>query len=137
MVNKIIVIGNVGRDAEMRYTRSGPPVTNFSLAVNRTYTKDGNRVEEVEWFTIEAWNKLAEISAQFVQKGRKVFVEGRFHLETWTGNDGKERARSKITAQDIRMLDRSADDGNGGSRESVGASEGGNGNRPSDDDLPF
>jgi len=130
-LNKIMVIGNVGRDAEMRYAPSGSAVTTFSVATNRTYTRDGEKKEETEWFTVEAWNRLAELTNQFVVKGRKVYVEGRFHLDTWTGNDGQQRSRAKIVATDFQLLDQPG----GAMREEVGVTAQDGSVEP--EDLPF
>ena len=81
--NKIMVIGNLGRDPEMRYTPQGTPVTSFSIATNRVYTdSNGERQQETEWFTIIAWRQLAELCNQYLSKGRRAFVEGRLHSRT-------------------------------------------------------
>ena len=89
-LNKILVIGNVGTDPEMRYTPNGNPVTSFRLATNRRYTtSEGEQREETEWFTITAWNKLAEQCNQYVTKGMKIYAEGRLKSDSWTGNDGQ------------------------------------------------
>ncbi len=106
-LNKIMVIGNLGTDPEMRYTPNGNPVTSFRLATNRTYTpSDGERREETEWFTVEAWNQLAELCNQYLQKGRRVFAEGRLKSDTWTGTDEQPRFRNKIIANQVLFLDR-------------------------------
>ena len=106
-MNKLLAIGNVGTDPEMRYTPNGNPVTSFRLATNRRYTTaEGEQREETEWFTVSAWNKLAETCNQYVTKGMRVYVEGRLKSDTWTGNDGQTRFRLEITANDVRFLDR-------------------------------
>ena len=116
-LNKMIVIGNVGSDPEMRYTPNGNPVTSFRLATNRRYTtSDGEQHEETEWFTITAWNKLAEQVNQFVTKGMRVYADGRLKSDSWTGNDGQVRFRNEITANQVLFLDRApaaAADGEG------------------------
>ncbi len=107
-LNKILVIGNVGTDPEMRYTPSGTAVTEFRLAVNRRFnTRDGQQQEETEWFTIIAWDRLADQVNQYLTKGRRAFVEGRFHSRTWQGNDGQTRVANEIVAQQVLFLDRS------------------------------
>ncbi len=107
MLNKMLVIGNVGRDPEMRYTPNGSAVTSFSIATGRSYTtRDGERHEETEWFTVKAWNRLAETCNQFVVKGMKVYVEGRLKSDSWVGNDGQTRFRNEIIAQQVTFLDR-------------------------------
>jgi single-strand DNA-binding protein len=106
-LNKILVIGNVGTDPEMRYTPNGNPVTSFRLATNRRYTtSEGEQREETEWFTITAWNRLAERCNQYVTKGMKIYAEGRLKSDSWTGNDGQMRFRNEIVANEVRFLDR-------------------------------
>ena len=101
-MNKILVIGNVGSDPEMRYTPNGTAVTSFSLATNRVYTTaSGERKEETEWFTVNAWGREAENSNQYVTKGMKIYAEGRLKTDTWTGNDGQNRFRLQINADRI------------------------------------
>ena len=108
-VNKIIVIGNLGKDPEMRFTPNGNPVTSFSVATNRGYTTSaGERREETEWFNVVTWNKLAEQCNQFLTKGRLVYVEGRFHMRAWEGQDGQKHYQSEIIANSVRFLDRQA-----------------------------
>ncbi len=108
-VNKIIVIGNLGSEPEMRFTPNGRPVTSFSVATNWRYTtSEGERREETEWFTVVAWGRLAEQCNQFLTKGRLVYVEGRLRLHTWEGQDGQRRARNEIVADRVKFLDRQA-----------------------------
>ncbi len=103
---KAMIIGNLGRDPEMRYTPTGKPVTSFSVAVNRVYnTAEGERKEETEWFRISAWNKLAETCSQYLRKGSKVYVEGRLRTRTWEGQDGQKRLELEIVASDMIILD--------------------------------
>ena len=111
-LNKILVIGNVGTDPDMRYTPNGNPVTSFRLATNRTYTSSsGERREDTEWFTIVSWNQLAEQCNQYLTKGRRVYAEGRLKSDTWTGNDGQVRFRNEIVAERVLFLDRGAQAG--------------------------
>ena len=106
MLNKIMVIGNLGSDPEMRYTPNGIPVTSFSLATSRKYnTQDGERREETEWFRVVAWNRLAEQCNQYLTKGRRVYAEGRLKSDTWVGNDGQTRFRNEISAFTVLFLD--------------------------------
>ena len=136
-LNKMLIIGNVGSDPEMRYTPNGNPVTTFSVATNRRYTtSEGEQREETEWFRVSAWNKLAETCNQYVTKGMKVYVEGRLKSSPWVGNDGQPRAGNEITANDVRFLDRrTAEDGEGGGEDTAGAPAG----APAGDveDLPW
>ena len=108
-VNKIIVIGNLGSEPEMRFTPNGRPVTSFSVATNwRFTTPDGERKEETEWFTIVTWGRLAEQCNQFLTKGRLVYVEGRLRTHSWEGQDGQKRYRNEIVADRVSFLDRQA-----------------------------
>jgi len=106
-VNKVIIIGNVGSDPEMRFTPNGNPVTSFRAATNWRYTtSQGERKEETEWFTIVAWNRLAEQCNQFLNKGRLVYVEGRLRSRTWESPEGEKRFRNEIVADKVTFLDR-------------------------------
>jgi single-strand DNA-binding protein len=120
MYHKVIIVGHLGRDPEMRYTPSGQPVTNFSVASTRKWTgSDGNPAEETVWVRVAAWGKLGETCNQYLSKGRLVLVEGRLTPDkdsggprVWTGNDGVARAQYEITAETVRFL--------GGRREEAG-----------------
>jgi single-strand DNA-binding protein len=106
-VNKLIIIGNVGSEPEMRFTPNGNPVTSFRVATNWRYnTSQGERREETEWFTVVAWNRLAEQCNQFLTKGRLVYVEGRLRSRTWESQDGEKRFRNEIVADKVTFLDR-------------------------------
>lgn len=106
-LNKVMLIGNLGADPEMRYTANGNAVTTFNVAVNRTYSgQDGERKEETEWFTVVTWNKLAETCSQFLQKGRRAYVEGRLQTRSWEGQDGQRRYRTEVIANTVLFLDR-------------------------------
>jgi single-strand DNA-binding protein len=112
-LNKVMLIGNVGRDPEMRYTANGKAVATFSVASNRTYTDpSGERHEETDWFNIVAWEKLAEQCSQFLQKGRQVYVEGRLQTRSWEGQDGQKHFRTEVVAQSVLFLG----SGGGGAR---------------------
>ena len=111
-LNKMIVIGNVGTDPEMRYTPNGNPVTSFRIATNRRWSSaDGEQHEETEWFRVNAWNKLAENCNQYVTKGMKVYVEGRLKSSPWISNEGEPRAGNEITAFEVKFLDRASESG--------------------------
>ena len=104
-LNKAMVIGNVGKDPEMRYTANGKAVTTFSIAVNRNFQgNDGERREETDWFDIVTWDKLAELCSQYLQKGRQAYVEGRLHTRSWEGQDGVKRYKTEIVAQTVLFL---------------------------------
>ena len=105
MLNKCMIIGNLGADPEMRYTANGNAVTEFRVATSRTYTTgDGERVEETEWFRIVTWNRLAETCAQYLSKGRQVFVEGRMKTRSWEGQDGQKRYMTELIADNVKFL---------------------------------
>ncbi len=103
--SKIIIVGNVGRDPELKMTPNGRPVCEFSVAVNRVTGRGDERQEQTDWYRVSCWSGLAERAQQIVQKGRLVFVEGRFAPRTWTDRDGKERTSLEISANDFQMLD--------------------------------
>ena len=108
-LNKVMIIGNLGSEPEMRFTPNGNPVTSFRVATNRMYTTpDGERKQETEWFTVVAWNKLAEQCNQFLSKGRLVYAEGRLHTRTWESQDGQKHSRPEIVANRVVFLDRQA-----------------------------
>jgi single-strand DNA-binding protein len=141
-LNKIMIIGNVGRDPELRMTSNGKPVTEFSVAVNRVFndTGSGERREETEWFRVVCWQRLAETAQQLLQKGRLVFVEGRLQTRPWTDREGKERLSVEIIANDFRVLDSRRDreggmGGPSGSAEAPKAPDGDKGFDP--DEIPF
>jgi len=108
-LNKVMIIGNVGTDPEMRFTPNGSPVTSFRVATNWVYTTpDGERKQETEWFTVVAWNRLAENCNQFLTKGQRVYAEGRLRTRSWEGQDGQRRSRSEVIANRVLFLDRQA-----------------------------
>ncbi|MFH1032525.1 MAG: single-stranded DNA-binding protein [Chloroflexota bacterium] len=108
-LNKMILIGNLGAEPEMRFTPGGKPVTSFPVATNWRYTTAaGERREETEWFTVVAWGKLAEQCNQFLNKGRLVYVEGRLRTHTWESQDGQKHSRNEVVANSVRFLDKQA-----------------------------
>jgi single-strand DNA-binding protein len=108
-LNKIMIIGNLGGDPEMRFTPSGNPVTTFRVATNRVFNSpDGERKEETEWFSVVTWNKLAENCNRFLTKGQRIYAEGRLHTRTWDGQDGQKRTSVEIIASNVVFLDRKA-----------------------------
>ena len=107
-LNQILLIGNCGSDPEMRYTPNGSMVVNFSLAVNSyRNSPEGDQIQETEWFRVACWNKTAESVNQFLQKGQRCFVEGRFRSSNYTANDGTQRQSNEVTAFRVIFLDRS------------------------------
>src|SRR5687768_695746 len=113
-LNKVMLIGNVGRDPEMRYTQSGEPVTTFSLATNRRTQRDGQWVDEPDWHNIVAWGKLAEQCNEYLNKGRKIYVEGRLQTRSFDNKEGVKQYRTEIVANTMLMLDQRPRDGEGG-----------------------
>ena len=124
MYNKVFLIGNLGRDPEVRNTPSGQPVATFSLATNRRWKdRDGGRREETEWHNIVCWARLAEIAAQYLTKGRQIFVEGRIQTRSWDDQQsGEKKYRTEIVCENFQMLG-----GRGGDFDSGGDYGGGGG----------
>jgi len=153
-VNKVILIGNLGKDPEIRYTQSGTAVANFTIATTESWGgKDGQeKQEKTEWHNIVAWARLAEICNQYLSKGRQVYIEGRIQTRKWEDRDGNTRYTTEIVAQNMQMLGSRDDSGFGGDGGGGGggggasdgdASAGPSGPAPgpdagvSDDDIPF
>lgn len=104
-LNKVMLIGNLGRDPEMRYTPSGKPVTSFSLASSRSWvSSDGERREETEWFNVVAWGNLAEICNQHLARGQQVYIEGRLQTRSWEDNNGQRHFRTEVVANEMIIL---------------------------------
>jgi single-strand DNA-binding protein len=104
-VNKVILIGNLGKDPELRYTPSGAAVVNFSLATSETYKdRDGNRQTKTEWHNIVAWRQLAEICGKYLHKGKQVYIEGSLQTRKWQDRDGIDRYTTEIVAGQMQML---------------------------------
>ncbi|MBT3321989.1 MAG: single-stranded DNA-binding protein [Anaerolineae bacterium] len=150
MYQKITIVGNLGRDPEMRYTPGGQAVTNLNIATNRQYTSNsGERVKETTWFRVSVWGKQAESCNQYLKSGSKVLVEGRMNQDKetggpriWTRNDGSAGASFEITAQTVRFLSSRQEDqaAGGGGNVSGGNSNYGAGNAmepPQEDEIPF
>src|SRR5258705_10952184 len=121
-VNKVIIVGNVGRDPELRYTQSGQPVASFSIATNERFKdKEGNWKDRTEWHRIVAWARLAEICGEYLRKGSQVYVEGRIQTRDWEDKEGNKRQTTEIIALSMQMLGRRGGEGGGPS-----VSDGGN-----------
>jgi single-strand DNA-binding protein len=105
-LNKVMLIGNLGADPEMRYTANGTAMVTFNLAVNRSYMSESERKEETEWFRVVVWQKLAELVQAHLTKGRRVYVEGRLTTRSWDGPDGQKRYRTEVVANQVLFLDR-------------------------------
>jgi len=120
-VNKVILIGNLGKEPELKYISAGTPVAKFSLATNERFKdKGGEWQERTEWHNIVAWNRLAEIVGEYVKKGSKVYIEGRLKTSSWK-SDGQTHYRTEIVAEDLVLLGRNNGDGDiGGNRNGLG-----------------
>ncbi|MEA3337182.1 MAG: single-stranded DNA-binding protein [Chloroflexota bacterium] len=105
-LNKVLIIGNLGADPEMRYTPSGKPVTSFSVAVSRSWrTSEGERKEATEWFNVVSWGNLAEICNQHLRKGSHVYIEGRLQTRSWEDSNGSRHFRTELVANEMIILD--------------------------------
>ena len=119
-LNKAVLIGNLTRDPELRYTPQGTSVCTFGVATNRSWTTDsGEKKDEVDFHKIVAWSKLAEICSQLLAKGRKVYVEGRLTTRTWAGQDGVQRSTTEIVISDMIILDNKKDQGGLDQKEEI------------------
>ena len=142
-VNKVILVGNVGKDPEVRHLDKGVSVANFSLATSETYlAKNGERVSTTEWHNIVVWRGLAEVAEKYVTKGRQLYIEGRIRTRAWDDKDGNKRYTTEIYADVMQLLGKRDDNGSasaqGGSAadsyESVNEPDL---SQPEEDDLPF
>ncbi len=146
MVNKVILVGNLGRDPEVRSTQSGQPVATFSLATTRKWTdKSGQRQEQTEWHNVVCWARQAEIAGQYLRKGRQLYVEGRLQTRSWEDRQsGEKKYRTEVICENFQMLGSRGDSdggGYGGGSPSGGGGQGsvsgGDFSSPGDDDIPF
>jgi len=137
MVNKVILIGNLGRDPEVRSTPSGQTVANFTLATSRRWRdRDGNRQEKTEWHNIVVWGKQAEIAGQYLTKGKQVYIEGRLETRSWEDKThGDKRYRTEVICDNFQMLGSRGDSGDGPDQRGGGAPA--DGGDFGDDDIPF
>jgi len=129
-LNKVLLIGNLTRDPELRYIPSGTAVANFGLAVNRAYTnQEGEKKEDVCFVDIVTWGKTAENCANYLTKGRPVFIEGRLQYRSWETDDGQKRSKIEVVANNVQFL--------GGRREEDASGMNTMGDKEADDDIPF
>ena len=156
-VNKVILLGNLGRDPELRYTPGGQPVANFSIATSESWNKkDGSgREERTEWHRIVAWGRTAELCAQYLAKGRTVYVEGRLQTREWENKEGQKQRTTEVIANSVQFIGSGGGGGGGGGAGGGGAGGGGaprsgsgggsaptsggfeGGPPPADDEIPF
>ncbi|KAA8477555.1 single-strand binding protein [Arcticibacter tournemirensis] len=142
-VNKVILVGHLGKDPEVRHLEGGATVVNFTLATTETYTRDGRKVEQTEWHNVVMWRGLAEIAAKYLQKGKLVYVEGKLRTRSYDDRDGNKRYVTEIVADNFNMLGRKSDNENGTNQSTASQ----NPSKPEDqmigmndnteDDLPF
>ena len=135
-VNKVILIGNLGRDPELRYTQSGQAVANFTLATSERFAnKSGEQQERTEWHRIVAWGKTGELCAQYLSKGRSVYIEGRLQTREWEDKEGQKRSTTEIVAQNVTFLGspRGGQGGGGGEPPRGEPSSA----PPASDEIPF
>ncbi|HIE33438.1 MAG TPA: single-stranded DNA-binding protein [Thermodesulfobacteriaceae bacterium] len=137
-VNKVILIGRLGADPEIRYTADGQPVATFRIATNEVWVKNGERQEHTEWHRIVAFGRLAEICGEYLSKGRQVYIEGRIRTRSFEDRDGNRRYVTEIVANDMRMLDGRRDTVESGPSDPFGSPrEESLPEPPPDEDLPF
>ena len=113
--NRIIIVGNLGRDPELRYTPQGTPVCTFTMATNdRRKDRNGEMTDQTTWFRVTLWNRQAENASQYLHKGKSVYIEGRLRVEEYTDRDGKQRYALEVTATDMQFIGSRQDEGGGG-----------------------
>ncbi len=132
-VNKVILVGRLGKDPEVRYTTGGTAVANFSLATNRVYInkQTNEKVEETEWHRIVAFGKTAEICGEYLNKGKEIYIEGRLQTRDWEDKEGNKRRTTEVIAENMRML------GSKGERAQDMPEENNPFDKPPEDDVPF
>src|SRR5262245_887175 len=141
-VNKVILVGRLGKDPELKYTASGTPFCRFSMATDEGWTdkSSGERQERTEWHNIVVWDRLAEICNQYLQKGRLVYIEGSLQTREWDDQEGNKRKTTEVRARDMVLLgggERSNAGAARARRATAGANDGGGGGVITDDDIPF
>jgi single-strand DNA-binding protein len=153
-VNKVILVGNLGKDPEVRYTPGGQAVANFTIATNEAWTgKDGQKQERTEWHRIVVWGKTAENCGEYLSKGRQVYIEGRLQTREWTNKEGAKQYTTEVVANQVLFLQGGERGQRGGARQGSGApaddfgggppppgmdeSAGGGAPAKSEDDIPF
>jgi single-strand DNA-binding protein len=148
MVNKVILVGNLGRDPERRSTPSGQQVATFSVATSRRWRdRDGNRQEQTEWHNVVCWGRQAEVAGEYLKKGRQIYVEGRLQTRSWDDKQtGEKKYRTEVICENFQMLGQRGDGGGGGEYASGPSGDrgmvdpelgGGGGAGVDDDDIPF
>jgi len=142
-VNKVILVGNLGRDSELRYTPGGSPVATLNLATTEVWNdKGGQRQEKTEWHRVVLWGKTAESLNEYLTKGKQIYIEGRLQTRQWDDKDGNKRYTTEIKADRVTLLGGGSGGGRGGSTDRGGSQMAGGGDEPpmepiTEDDIPF
>jgi single-strand DNA-binding protein len=141
-INKVILVGHLGKDPEMRHLDGGVSVTSFPLATSETYNKDGQKVEQTEWHNIVMWRGLADVAAKYLQKGKLVYIEGKLRTRSFEDKEGIKKYTTEVVAENFTMLGRKSDFEQDiilrqSSKDPVNTNTFGNGNNTIADDLPF
>ncbi|MGA0163243.1 MAG: single-stranded DNA-binding protein [Bdellovibrionota bacterium] len=137
-INKVILVGRLGADPEIRYTQSGAGVANFNLATSETWLdRDGQRQEKTEWHRVVVWGKMAETCSQYLGKGRQVYVEGRLQTRSWDDKDGNKRYTTEVVANTVQFLDKAGDRPGASSGLDANAIPSPQDAPPVDEDIPF
>ena len=139
-VNKVILVGRLGKDPEVKYTQGGTPVAKFTVATNEVWKdQNGEKQERTEWHNIVAWTKLAEICGQYLNKGSRVYIEGRIQTRSWEDKEGNKRYTTEIRADSMVMLSGKPDEARAERGTAAAASSDGGSVGPeiTDDDIPF
>ena len=137
-VNKVILVGRLGKDPELKYTQGGTPVVRFSLATDETWKdQSGEKQQRTEWHNVVAWRKLAEICGQYLNKGKLVYIEGKVQTRNWEDKDGNKRSTTEIVADNMVMLSGKADDSRTERSAPAAASDSGSEPHITDEDIPF
>jgi len=137
MINKVILVGRLGKDPEVRHLENGAVVANFSVATSERYKdKDGNRQEKTDWHNVVVWRQLAEIAEKYLRKGSLVYIEGKIRTRSWDDKDGNKKYTTEVVAENFQMLDRKRDETSGPVEEPEMPAEATAGEETKDD-LPF
>src|SRR3954467_13834692 len=141
-INKVILVGHLGKDPEVRYLDGGVSVASFPLATSETFNKDGRKVEQTEWHNIVMWRSLADVAAKYLQKGKLVYIEGKLRTRSFEDKEGIKKYTTEIVAENFPMLGRKSDFEDNGDRQPGKSIPGSNGNSHTlssgaVDDLPF
>jgi single-strand DNA-binding protein len=135
--NEIVVVGNLGRDPELRYTPQGTAVCSFSMATNEKDTVRGEQVDVTTWFDVTLFGKQAEVAARFLEKGKQVYIRGSFRSEQWTDREGKPRVTNKVKAEKMKLIDRVTGERTTAAAAGAGQANAGSAESLADDEIDF